>query len=359
MSDSLGFDVATGISESALNALLPKIYKALYPTFLKDTINVDEVGISSVTFNIQAPPTICLATCDRAKAVIKAAVEDLFSTNHATLSAERKSTILDVASSASFTVTAPKVALTVNYSNGSPSTKIPSASLEAYATVNVEGTKSELTFKILSGTIDIPGNPTLSQLLNKALLPFLTDYLNKNIFTAIKIPPLGYKSLKFSAPLPVVSQALLAAFSSLGSTPPTIPGPLPWPQDGLFIAADIATLEAAANLVFPLGPQQNFSWNIFSGHVGATLSEPKVTNIADDGTISASIEANASCQLTMDTPSPLPNLSLGPSATASLGCSLRPSVDGGELKVTIASIPSLVSHLIGVSPAGLTGCLIP
>lgn len=305
------FDVAAGVNESTLNSYLPKIYEALYPTFLKDTINFGEVGISSIAFDIQAPPTISLVQSKTCKA----------------------------ASSASFTVTAPKVALTVNYSQSTP-TNVPAGSLEVHATVSVDESNSNLTFRIVGGSIDIPQNEVLSELLNKALLPYLISELNKNIFNAVKIPPLEYKSLKLSAPLPVVQQSLLAAFSSLVSAPSTIPGTLSWPKDGVFIAASIDTLEAAAELVFPLGPREKFSWEIVSGDVGATINTPKVTNIANDGTISASIKANASCQLTLQTPWYLPNVSFGPSATLIIKCSLLPSIDDGELKVAFANIPS-------------------
>ena len=137
-----------------------------------------------------------------------------------------------------------------------------------------------------------------------------------------------------------MQQSYFTAFSSLGSTPSAIPDPLPWPKEGVYIAVDIPTLKAAAGLVFPLGPQENFSWDIFSGHIGATLNSPTISRINDDGSISASLQANASCQLTMKTPWPLPDVSFGPSATVTLAVALYPSIEDGELKVAIANIPT-------------------
>ena len=337
------FDVAAGIYESALNAMLPQVYHALYPDFLKDNIKVNEVGISSVDFDIQAPPTVSMVPSEDAKSHIVAALETLYSAQQAkegakALTIADKSAVRAMASSATFSANVPKIALTINYENGSAPTKIQSASLVAHATISVED--DDLTVKILSANINIPNNSTLTQLLNNALVPLLIVYLNKNILSPIKIPHLGYKSLQLSAPLPVVQQSYFTAFSSLGSTPPAIPDPLPWPKEGVYIAVDIPTLEAAAGLFFPLGPQENFNWDIFSGHVGATVNLPTISSINDDGSISASIQANASCQLTIHTPSPLPNISIGPSATATLAVTLYPSIEDGELKVAITNIPT-------------------
>ena len=339
------FDVATGMYESALNALLTQLYNALYPNFLKEKINVGEVGISYVDSDIQGPPTVSLAPSADAKAHIAAAFETLYNAQRAkagvkAMAVSDKSAILDIASSATFTVNVSKLALTVNYSNGSSPTKIPSAALVVHAMVSVDGSDSNLTFKLLGGTVTVPSDPTLTQLLNKAFLPYLIGYLNKKIFSPIKIPPLGYKSLHLSAPLPVVQQKYLTAFSALGSTPPNIPAPLPWPKDGVYIAADNSAMEAAAGIIFPLKGREKFSWDIISGHVGATVNSPKISHINADGGINASIEANASCQLTLHTPWPHHNVSFDPSATAGLSCTLRPLVEGRELKVVIESTPT-------------------
>ena len=192
------FDVAAGIYESALNAIVPQVYDALYPDFLKDNIKVNEVGISSVDFDIQAPPTVSLAPSEDAKSNIVAALETLHTAQQAKAGAKAltiadKSAVLAMASSATFSANVPKIALTINYENGSPPTKIQSASLVAHATISVED--SNLTVKTLSANINIPNNPTLTQLLNSALVPLLIVYLNKNILSPIKIPQLGYKSL--------------------------------------------------------------------------------------------------------------------------------------------------------------------
>ena len=339
-----GFDVAAGMYETTFNSVVTQFYHALYPNFLKGSVQVDEVGISSVAFDIQAPPTVSLAPSQTAKGHIKAAFESIhqnkYSQQLAVAPASNKSTLLEMASSATFTVTASKVALTVNYSSGSSPTKVPSASLVAHATVAVDD-DSNLTVKIVSGTVSVPNNPALTELLNKALIPYLIKYLDENILDPIKIPPLVFKSLKLSTPLPVVQQSYFNVFSSLGSGPHNIPKPLPWPKNGIYVAADIATMEAAARTYFPMGPKEEFSWKVISGEVGATVNAPTISNISADGSISAKIEAEAVCQLTLHTTWPIPNVSFGPKATAGLACELRALVEDSEVKVAFANIPNI------------------
>ena len=349
MAGTLGFNVAAGMYQSTLNSVLQQVYNALYPDLLKGNIDIKKVDISSVDFDIQAPPSVKLVPSGEANAFIKAAFETAFETacdakraepgyEVLTVAASDKSAALKMASSATFTANVSKLALTVYYANGS-SSKIPSASLVVHATITVDGSDSDMTVKILGATITIPNEPAMTGVLNNALVPYLIDYLNTKILGPIKIPPLAYKSLALSAPLPVVQQSYLTAFSALGSTPPTVPAPLSWPKDGIYVAIDISTMEAAARTIFPLGPQDNFRWKIFSGHVGATLNTPTISSINADGSINAMIEANASCQLTMKTSWPLKNISFGPSATASLACTLRPLIEYGELKIVPEGIP--------------------
>lgn len=329
------FDIAAGMSQSTLNAMLPQVYKALYPHFLKDSIQVNEVGISFVDFDIQSPPTVSLAPSATAKDHIATACDA-----HLAKAGTFKDTALAMASSATFSATASEVALTVNYSNGSSPTKVPSASLVAGATITVDGSDSDLTVKILCATINVTNNPVLTELLNKALVPYLITYLNTKFLSDIKIPPLGYKTLKFSAPLPVVQQPYVTAFSKLGSSTPAIPAPLPWPEDGVYIAADIPTLEAAAGLIFPLGTgEKSFSWKIFSGQVGANVKTPNISSINDDGSISATISAEAECQLKMDAGF-FGHISFGPKATATAAWTLLPKVEGGKLELTGEGLPS-------------------
>ena len=342
-----GFDVAAGMYETTFNSVVTQFYHALYPKYLKGSIQVDEVGISSVGFDIQAPPKVSLAPSQKAKDHIKEAFESIHQSKYsqhlakALATVADKSSILEMASSATFTVTASEVALTVNSSSDSgPSSEVHSASLVVHATVAVDD-HSNMIIKIISGTVSVPNNQTLTELLNKVLIPYLIQYLDENILNPIKIPELKFKSLKLSTPLPVVHQSYFNVFSSLGSGPQNIPKPLPWPKNGIYIAADIATIEAAAGTYFPMGPKDSFNLGIISGEVGATVNAPTISNISADGSISAEIEAEAVCQLTLHTSWPLFNIRFTPKATASLACELCALVEGSEVKVALANIPDI------------------
>lgn len=327
-----GFDVAAGMFESTFNSTLSKFYNALYPTLLKGSINVGEMDIASVDFDFKASPTVSLQPSDEAKQHIKTAIEKCCPPG------TKMSSLHEIASAATFTAMASDIALKINYKNhATPQTTIPSSSLVVHATITVAN--SNLTVKLLRATVTIPKNKVLTELLNNAFVPYLLDYLNTKILGPIQIPPLGFKSLKISTPLPVIRGSYFTVFSSLGATPSTIPAPLPWPKNGVYAAVDIPALEAASRIIFPLGPQENFSWEIFSGHVGVTVNAPNISGINDDGSISASIEANVSCQLKMEMPWPYPDVTIGPSATAALACTLRPVVENGELKIVPEGIP--------------------
>ena len=312
---------------------MPQVYDALHSTLLTGNINVSEAGISSVDFDFKASPTVSLQPSDEAKQHIKTEIEKL----HISTWPEMSS-LLKIASSATFTAKVSDISFTIHYENGSAPTTIPSASLVAHVSFTVDGANSNLTCKVLRATVDVPKNSAFTELLNRALVPCLIDYLNTKILHQIQIPPIAFKSLQISTPLPVMEQSYFTALSSLGTTPSTIPSPLPWPNGGVHVAVDIPAMEAASKIIFPLGPHDKFSWNIFSGYVGATLNPPKIAKINNDGSISASIEANASCQLKMKTPFPFPDLTIGPSATTGLTCTLCPFVEKREVKVVVESI---------------------
>ncbi len=331
--EKIKFDVAAGVYESTLNNMVEQVYNALHSSLLKGSIEINKAGFSSVDFDFQEAPTVGLVPSPDANAHIASALESYYAEQkvHEAFSADEKSAILAMSTSATFALSLSKLALTLNYSNGSEPTTLPANSLAAHATICVDDSKlkPELTVKVLDGTVTVPNDPDLSKILNNAILPSLLELLNNKILKPIKIPPIKYQSIEISAPLPVVQSSYLTAYSALGSTPPDIPAALPWPKDGVYIAADIATLEKAARLKFPLGPHEEFNWKIFSGKVGATLEPPKISSIADDGSITASIKANALAQLTMQIP--FIHYSIGPTATAGVDWIVRPVVKDGEL----------------------------
>jgi hypothetical protein len=176
--------------------------------------------------------------------------------------------------------------------------------------------------------------------LNSAIVPaFLIPYLNTNILSPIQVPVLQFEGITVSMPVPVVQAPFVTAYSSLGSTQPDIPVPGSWPTGCVFVGVDTSVLGAAAAIPFPLGPSTGFNWDIISGTVGAQVTAPNNISVNSDGSISATLTAYAKAQLTLHTPSPLPNVSFGPDAEASISATFKPSVQGGKVCVVLEGVP--------------------
>lgn len=336
----MNYDIAAGMDNPTLNVVVAQVYKALYPNLLKNSINVGAVGISSVAFDINAAPTVDLAPSAAAKAYF----EDAIATNKygatGNLDEDSKQVLLNLADAASFNVAIPSIALTINYTSGAQPTTVNGSVAGAITiqAINQSG-QNLLTVQLMSATISIPADPDMAGLLNNAFVPLLIPYLNAKVLDPIQIPALQYKSLQVSMPLPVVAAPYLTAYSALGATQPDIPGAYNWPTGCVYIALDVAAMQAAAGIIFPLGPSTGFNWDIISGEVGAQVLGPNPIFINPDGSLTATMVANASAQLTLHTPNWLPNVSFGPSATATLTGILLPSVNNGELELSIEGVP--------------------
>jgi hypothetical protein len=59
------FDVVAGFDTAELNAAIATFYHTVYPNLLKNEINIGELGIASVGFDVKAPPTAELASIFR------------------------------------------------------------------------------------------------------------------------------------------------------------------------------------------------------------------------------------------------------------------------------------------------------
>lgn len=338
------FDVVIGMDNAEMNTAIATFYNAVYPNLLKGNIAIGELGIASVEFDVKAPPTANL----QPSAAARTHIEQLLAAPAGRLApmadavSETRAAIVDAAAEATFSLSIPQLELTIEYTDGNPSTVI-----EASATVEVGiGTETNsgsnfLTLNAISASVSIPRDPDLAEVINNGPISYLLDYLNTNVLTPLALPALQYRSLTVSLPVPVIQQGDVLAFSALGLTPPDIPAPFGWPSNTLFFGADAALLVAAANTQLPIGPTDSFSWTIISGSVGATVGPvaPGGVTINGDGSVNAQVPANAEAQLTVDLPWPLPNVTFGASATVNLGATATASVDAtGELSITIDSV---------------------
>lgn len=335
----MNYNIAAGMDNSTLNKIISELYTNIYPDLFKSTIDIGQLGIASVGFDINVAPTVNFD----ASSEIKSYIEDILKTNKlgatSSLSAKATSEIVDMVVAASFGIDA-SVELTINYTDADPTTV--QATLNAIVNVqtSTEGGQNLLTLQAYSGTITTnPSNPTLEDLLNKAFIPSLITYLNENILSPIKIPTLQYESLTVSLPVPAVQTPDLVIYSALGTTQPDILTASSWPSDCVFAAMDTEALTKAAAIPFPLGPGIGFDWDIISGRVEAQVHAPTNIRVNRDGSLSGSIIADVLAQLTLHTPGPLPNVNFGPKAQASLAATFEPSVDNGDVYIAIESVP--------------------
>jgi hypothetical protein len=334
------YDVVAGIDEPTLNLLVANIYAQLYPGVLKTTIPVNNAGIASIGIDINVVPTVHLSPVSVNDSRLRAAVHDAAPPPFHALGENQKANLLEMISNATFDVTLPSVVTTINYTEGASSSVITAS---VSAPVNIQTTSlnnnNYLTVRIVVATFTIPSNPLVQDLLNKAFAPLFVAYLNEHILSNISIPVLQYKSLVVSMPVAVIQAPNAMAYSALGGAQPDVPPPATWPSRTFFAGVDTAALTAAAAVPFPLGPSTGFNWEIISGQAGAQVLAPTGIAINGDGSISATIVAKALAQLTLHTPWPLPNVSFGPEAQATISGTLKPSVVNGELCLLLEGFP--------------------
>lgn len=337
----MNYDIVAGLDNPTLNSLVAQMYTAIYPNLFRNSIAIGQVGISSVSFDINQTPVVNLQPSATFAEHLSELLSSANSSEHA-LSEADKNNVLGLATAASFQLVAPSLALSINYSNGDPATTVNS-SLQAIVNIQTNtssGGANYLSIQITSAAVSIPDNQVLQQLLNSAVVPaFLVPYLNNNILAPIQIPALQFENITVSLPVPVVQQPFVTAYSALGTTQPSIPPPSNWPTGCTFVGVDTAVITQAAAIPFPLGPATGFNWNIISGTVGAQVTAPTNLSINSDGSINATIMAYANAQLTLHTPSPLPNVTFGPNAQASISATLKPVVNNGEVAVSIEGVP--------------------
>src|SRR5690349_15606410 len=336
----MNYDIVTGLDNNTLNSIILQVYQGVYPNLFKNSITVGEVGIASVDIDINVAPTVNLSPSVLANKKIYDVLHDEQHPLSSRISSHSKAALLDLAAAQTFDVICSSVDLTVNYSNAAPSTSVTS-SLTGAASVesSVVGGQNVLSLQIVNASLAIPSEPDLEAVLNSAFIPYLIDYLNESILSPIQIPSLQYGSLVVSMPVPVVQAPYFTAYSALGSNQPSVPEPFNWPMGCLFVGADPAALQAAVALPFPLGPSEGFDWEIISGSVGAQVMAPSEVIVNGDGSLIATLVAQAWASLTVHTPPPLPNFTFGPTATATLTATLKPAVNNQELSVQVQGVP--------------------
>lgn len=337
----MNYNIVAGLDNTTLNKIISDVHQSLYPSLFKDTMKIDQFGIDSVAFDIAKAPQISFERAAEISKHFENIIETHDSKELSQLSAEDKSKIKDMASSASFGLDADAT-LTISYEGGATPTVTEAI---IHLNINIQAiTKNDknfLTVHLISAHLTSkPSNPLLEELLNKAFIPHFIPYINDNILKPIEIPVLEYNSLKVSLPVTVTQPPYFLNFAALGSTQPDVPVATTWPTDCIFAGMDSSVMQAAtiASNQFPLGPSAGFDWKIITGKVDAQVQAPNSFSVNKDGSLSAKLPLDARAQLTIHTPWPLPNFSFGPKATSSVAVTLAPSVRDSQFYIDIKDV---------------------
>lgn len=336
----MSYNIAAGMDNTLLNTVISKVYSAVYPNLFKGSYAVNQMGFSTIDYDFNTAPTVGLTTAGNLVDAIEVAIKSDKKVKEANVKASDVRAIADAASQASLTLNCG-LNLTINYLNGSTPTVTP-ATLQAVVNVQTSnaGGQNVITFQIVSGTAaTVPPENILDQVLNNALVPYLIQELNSNLLGPIQVPMLQFESLQVTLPEIAVQSPNIVGYSNIGTTRPSIPAPASWPSNCIFAATDATALKAAASIPFPIGPSTGFNWDIVSGTVGATVNAPSNVIVNADGSIAATITADAVAQLTLHTPWPLPNVNFGPKATAAISATFQPSVQNGVVEVKLIGAP--------------------
>jgi hypothetical protein len=233
------FDVAAGADVETVNALSSSVFSGTYPKVFKGALSVGQLGIESVSYDIEKAPRFMLRP--------SVMVADSFRENCcAGLSAEHLELAALEAAQASFEATFEPVSVTVNFKDQAKLGPV-SGVVRASALAEVL-TDNSLTIRLVSGQISIPNVPApILDALNKAFVPLLIDYLNRTVLSPIKIPAISFLGISFTKPEVITLPDTLLAFSAMQPSPLLIPPPSPWPSKAAFVCTDALALNEVAN----------------------------------------------------------------------------------------------------------------
>lgn len=331
------FNIAAGVDNTTLNNIISETYKSLYPKLFKGSIKFDQHEISSVDFDINEAPTVSFISPTGSKTQLINVFENHEATIPLHLNTDEISQLADLMVPATFRTSA-SIKLSIDYPNNTPTTVGASLNTTINIQTSVEDGQDLFTVQVIAGTIATqPSNPTLDDVLNKALIPDLIQYLNKNILSPIKIPAIQYDKLRVSTPVPTIQSPDFVAYSALGNTQPDIPAASSWPANCVFAAVDNKVLMEMFKIPFPMGPQKSFNWKVIGGTVEAQVHAPNHIQINKDGSLSAEITADALCQLTFN--AGIHKFHFGPRAQASISATFKPLLKDDSVYIAIEGIP--------------------
>lgn len=214
------YDVALGANETVMNNITSSIYESLYPKVFKDSIPIGKLNIKEVAFDIQQSPIWTLAPSDLALKMLKKDETE-----------------------ATFDISLLKLSMTIIYENEPETNATGSLLIGGQAYVS----NGNLNYSLLCGEIDIPGDKVLTELLNRAAIPSMIDYLNKQVFEPIRIPVLSMKGVTITPPQILTKDQRLLGFSALEPASVSPPSTGNWPKNKAFVGTSVRLLKNVAD----------------------------------------------------------------------------------------------------------------
>jgi hypothetical protein len=271
------YDGVIGIDQAALNDFVSAVYAATHDTLLTGTVAVDQpaLGVRSIGYDIASAPVVALSP----SALVAAFRRNLLAQMDAAGDEARVAAL----SRASFDLSAGNLVVTVNYAGDTPpAPTVLHASLTAGLEVVADAT-GNLDPRLVTLVIDLPDDPDLAEIVNKGLVPHLSELIEQTFLKPIVIPPLGLGTVQLAAPVIETGQGrLLATTAILPDVPELAPLAGAWPAGVAFAGVDTKLLNQAidaglAGQVFQGAWQRTFKFLFVSvtliAHYRATVSD--------------------------------------------------------------------------------------
>ncbi|MFF4907320.1 hypothetical protein [Streptomyces sp. NPDC001260] len=226
------YDCLAGIDEPTLNQIVAAVYGIVHKDLLTGTVEpkVPGLGVTAIDYDVSAVPTVTLRPSDLVARTQRA----LLAERHAT-DPDAMDRAVRLASRGSFDLTVAQLALTLHYAGNQPVTSLDCV-LHAGLDLRLDG--QILTPRVVGLTVEVPGDPRLSQIITQGLLPLLQDVANAHL-RSVTLPPLVLGTLRAAPPVVVTGEGRLLVTTALepaASEPAPVIGN--WPRNAAFLGLD-------------------------------------------------------------------------------------------------------------------------
>jgi hypothetical protein len=269
-----GYDVVAGIDGPALTEFVTAAYTAAHTPVLTGSyaLNLPAIGIASIDYDVASVPVLTLEPSQLAR---RQALAAMARTGVGT-EAEREAAA-DAQASGTIGLSVEKLELRVHYTAaGAPVTDVE-ASLEGVVEVITDG--GVLTPRVTAITIDVPGDPQLTQIVDFGLAKLLIDVINTNLFAPIRISPISADGVTLSPPVVTTGAGRLLVTTALA---PALADPAPlngaWPAGTAFAAVDAEVVDALVDAALAKPITGTWSTGIplvgtLTGHYSVTVAD--------------------------------------------------------------------------------------